>query len=272
MKADILTQIVDATRAALGDENRPVSEARTAAADRRRNRIPHAFASALRGGRNTLTTAARIIAEVKAASPSAGDIAPDPEVEAIASSYQTGGAAAISVVTEPRFFKGSRSWLQRAYDVTLLPVIMKDFIVDEVQLYEGVAAGADAILLLASTLDSRQIAEFTAILNELGVDALVEVHDERELDVALEANAQIVGVNNRDLRDFSVSLQTSERLVERIPAETIRVSESGIRSRNDVERLTEAGYDAFLVGESLLRQSDRAAAVSSLARGGPVQR
>jgi indole-3-glycerol phosphate synthase len=221
----------------------------------------HRFRAALElGGERD----ARIIAEIKAASPSAGTIVAGPDVESIAAAYRDGGAAAVSVVTEPRHFKGTRDWLARASDASGLPVIMKDFIVDPVQIFRGVAAGADAVLLLASILDAAQLRDFIAITDALGRDALVEVHDERELDVAIEGGARLIGVNNRNLKDFSVDLGTSERLGARIPEGALRVTESGVHTRADVEQLLRFGFRAFLVGESLLRQSDRAAAVRRL--------
>jgi indole-3-glycerol phosphate synthase/phosphoribosylanthranilate isomerase len=262
---DVLMQIVAATRARL-DRDRPdaaflASAARQAAAGSR----PHRFITALGGGiQRTAGRSGRIIAEVKAASPSAGWIVRDPAVEEIAASYAAGGASALSVVTEPDFFHGSRDWLSRGSEASGLPVIMKDFIVEPVQLLEGIAAGADAILLLASLLETERLREFLAILADHGRDALVEVHDERDLERAIAASAPIIGVNNRDLRDFSVSLETSERLVKKIPENVVRVSESGIRSASDVGRLLDAGFDAFLVGESLLRRPDREAAVREL--------
>lgn len=272
---DILRKIVDATRADLAREQLDSSalqqEAYRAVATKR----PHSFRTALVGGlpedEQVLATPyrepdrpARIIAEIKCASPSAGVIVADPPVEAIAREYRDGGAATLSVVTEPHFFKGSREWMQRAAVAADLPVIMKDFIIDPAQIHRGVAAGADCVLLLASLLDAAQMRDFIAVLDDYQRDALVEVHDDRELDAAIEAGARLIGVNNRDLRDFSVSLETSERLVERIPPEALRVSESGIRNAADVRRLLLAGFDAFLVGESLLRQGDRSAAVRSL--------
>ncbi|HLJ75158.1 MAG TPA: indole-3-glycerol phosphate synthase TrpC [Thermoanaerobaculia bacterium] len=220
---------------------------------RRRN----AFASALRGDR------IRVIAEIKSASPSAGPIIDDPDVEAIARDYKSGGASAISIVTEPEFFRGSQQWIARAAE-SGLPVLMKDFIIDERQLLCGVAAGASAILLLASLLDAIQIREFAGMLDEYGVDALVEVHNERELDRAIRGEAKIIGVNNRNLRDFKVDLATAETLGARMPAGVIKVAESGIKTKADVDRLRAAGFNAFLVGESLLRQNDRATAVRAL--------
>jgi indole-3-glycerol phosphate synthase len=251
----VLDQIVERTRERLRSEEKPDRQAAEAASQ---ERASHAFRDALaRPGVN-------IIAEIKAASPSAGPIVENPDVEAIARDYARGGAAAISVVTEPEFFNGSRAWLARARGASGLPVVMKDFIVEPSQIVRGIAAGADAILLLASLLDAPRLRDFIALLDAYGCDALVEVHDEEELARAVDAGARILGVNNRDLRTFTVDLATSERLGAKMPADAIRVAESGIRVRADVERLRAAGYHAFLVGESLLRQSDRAAAVEAL--------
>jgi indole-3-glycerol phosphate synthase len=251
----VLDQIVERTRERLRGEEKPD---RRAAEESAQQRTPFAFRAALAG------EGVNVIAEIKSASPSAGSIVDDPDVEAIARDYAAGGAAALSIVTEPEFFRGSRDWIGRAKRVADLPVIMKDFIVEPSQLVRGIAAGADAILLLASLLDVGQLRDFVAILEAYGCDALVEVHDEEELERAMGAGAQVIGVNNRDLRDFHVDLGTSERLGARMPADVTRVAESGIRSREDVDRLRAAGFHAFLVGESLLRQDDRAAAVRAL--------
>lgn len=258
---NVLERIVEETRGELRASRLDRSAIGLAARELRAGATPHRFRDALAAGE---PGEARIIAEIKAASPSAGTIVASPDVEAIAGSYRDGGAAALSVVTEPRHFRGDRDWLARASNAAGLPVIMKDFIVDEVQIHRGVAAGADAVLLLASVLDSAEIRDFIAATAELGCDALVEVHDERELDAALEAGARLVGVNNRNLKDFSVDLGSSERLAARMPDGVLRVTESGIRSRTDVERLMRSGFRAFLVGESLLRQDDRAAAIRAL--------
>lgn len=251
----VLDQIVERTRARLKDEPKPDRRAAEAVADQRTR---FAFREALS------RDAINVIAEVKSASPSAGSIVANPAVEQIASDYARGGAAAISVVTEPEFFNGSRDWLARARGASGLPVVMKDFIVESSQLVRGIAAGADAILLLASLLDVRQLTDFIGLLEAYGCDALVEVHDENELQRAVEAGATIIGVNNRDLRDFKVDLGISERLSALMPAEAIRVAESGIRTSADIQRLRNAKFNAFLVGESLLRQDDRAAAVRNL--------
>jgi indole-3-glycerol phosphate synthase len=250
----ILDDIVSRTRARLGSEPPPD---RAAAEQAVWNRSSFALAEALK------REDVNIIAEIKSASPSAGPIVENPDVESIAAAYNEGGAAAISIVTEPEFFRGSRDWLNRAAS-SGLPVLMKDFIVDESQLIRGVAAGASAILLLASLLDAAQIRDFIACLDEFSCDALVEVHDEAELARAVGGGARIIGINNRNLRDFSVDLGASERLALQIPQGVLRVAESGIKTRADIDRLRAAGFDAFLVGESLLRQNDRAAAVRQL--------
>lgn len=259
--SDILNRIVARTRERMASEAPDADALRSAARHAAERRKPHAFSAALR--RDVIN----IIAEIKSASPSAGSIVDNPDVETIAAEYARGGAAAISVVTEADFFQGSRDWIARASSATQLPVIMKDFIVEEAQLYAAIATGADAVLLLASLLDAGQIVHFTTILGRYGCDALVEVHDDEELDRAIRAGATLIGVNNRDLRTFQVDLATSERLIERIPADAIRVTESGIHTHEDVRRLRSAGFHAFLVGESLLRQNDRAAAVRRLVEG-----
>jgi indole-3-glycerol phosphate synthase len=248
VSADILAAIVAARRFPLVERAEPVTP-------------PHAFAAAIaRPGIN-------VIAEIKSASPSAGSIVENPDVEQIAGDYKRGGAAAISIVTEPHFFRGDSAWIARAKTAGL-PVIMKDFITNERQLLHGIAAGANAILLLASLLDAARIRACIDVLDAHGADALVEVHDEGELERAVGGGARLIGVNNRNLRDFSVDLATSERLGALMPAGTIRVAESGIKTRQDVDRLAAAGFHAFLVGESLLRQNDRAAAVAALCRTG----
>ncbi|HUO85634.1 MAG TPA: indole-3-glycerol phosphate synthase TrpC [Thermoanaerobaculia bacterium] len=258
--SDILRQIVDQTREELRRIPLDLKEWQQSARARVEGRDRHRFAVALQDRRIPV----RIIAEIKAASPSAGTIVADPPVEEIARAYRDGGAAAISVVTEPVYFHGSRDWIEIASRASGLPVLMKDFIIEPAQIYRGFAAGADAILLLAAILGEETLAEFLAIVSELGGDALVEVHDEKELERALNAGANIIGVNNRDLRTFTVDLESSERLVRRIPDTLLRVAESGIDGAAEVQRLRQAGFGAFLVGESLLRQSDRTAAVRAL--------
>jgi indole-3-glycerol phosphate synthase len=254
----VLERIVERTRERLKSEPKPD---RRAAEETAQAKKAFAFREALaRDGIN-------VIAEIKSASPSAGSIVEHPDVEAIARDYARGGAAALSVVTEPEFFHGSRDWLLRARSAGDLPVVMKDFVVEPAQLVRGIAAGADAILLLASLLDAIQIRDFVAIIEAYGCDALVEVHDQEELDRSVKGGARILGVNNRDLRTFQVDLATSERLGALMPEAAIRVAESGIKTASDVARLRAAGFHAFLVGESLLRQNDRAGAVRALLEG-----
>jgi indole-3-glycerol phosphate synthase len=254
----ILDNIVASTRARLCGELVPDTAAAEHAAGARK---PFGLTAALQGD------GVNVIAEIKSASPSAGTIVKDPDVEDIAFDYSYGGAAAISIVTEVKFFHGSRLWIDRAAAVSGLPILMKDFIVDESQLIRGIAAGASAILLLASLLDANQIRDFIRCLDTYSCDAVVEVHDEAELERAMTGGARIIGVNNRNLRDFSVDLGASERLAQQIPDGVLRVAESGIKTRADIDRLRAAGFDAFLVGESLLRQNDRAAAVRQLVSG-----
>jgi indole-3-glycerol phosphate synthase len=255
---DVLAKIVERTRARLVSEPIDVEDTRRAAFEIAKHREPFAFSKAI------TRRAVNVIAEIKSASPSAGSIVENPDVESIAADYARGGAAAISVVTEPEFFRGSHEWLARASRAAALPVIMKDFVVEPSQLMRGVASGANAILLLASLLDAPTIRRFIELLDEFGVDALVEVHDENEMQRAIDGGARLIGVNNRDLRDFRVDLATSERLGALIPDGVIRVAESGIKTRQDVDRLAAAGFRAFLVGKSLLRQNDRAGAVRAL--------
>jgi len=205
-----------------------------------------------------------IIAEIKKASPSKGLLAQDFDPARLAREYEAGGAAALSVLTDEAFFQGSLEDLAAARGVCGLPVLRKDFTLDENHVLEAAACGADAILLIAAILETGEIRSLAEMAAGYGIAALVEVHDERELGKALEAGAQIIGVNNRDLATFEVSLETSLRLAPRIPAGALKVSESGIRSARDIERLREAGYRAFLVGEHLMKSADPAAAVRAL--------
>jgi indole-3-glycerol phosphate synthase len=205
-----------------------------------------------------------IIAEIKKASPSRGVLCEDFNPGAQARAYFAGGAAALSVLTDRDYFQGSLGHLKTARATVPLPVLRKDFTIDEIDVVEAAAAGADAVLLIAAILTAKQIEQFRLAAERYGMAALVEVHDEADLDKALEAGASLIGVNNRDLRTFEVSLETSERLAPRIPREAVRVAESGIAGRVDVERLMAAGYQAFLVGEHLMRSGDPKQAVEEL--------
>lgn len=205
-----------------------------------------------------------IIAEIKKASPSRGLLCEDFNPGAQARAYFAGGAAALSVLTDADFFQGSLGHLKTARATVPLPVLRKDFTIDEIDVVEAAAASADAVLLIAAILTAKQIEQFRMAAERYGMAALVEVHDEADLDKALEAGAALIGVNNRDLRTFEVSLETAERLAPRIPQEALRVAESGIHSRADVERLSAAGYQAFLVGEHLMKSGDPKQAVEEL--------
>jgi indole-3-glycerol phosphate synthase len=205
-----------------------------------------------------------VIAEAKKASPSKGILAESYDPAAIARAYERGGAAALSVLTDEKFFAGSLDDLRAARAAVSLPVLRKDFIIDEFQILEAAAHGADAVLLIAAILDARQMRDFRELAAGHGMAALVEVHDAGELERAIDAGADLIGVNNRDLRTFEVTLETSLRLAGRMPAGALAVSESGIRSRADIDRLAGAGYRAFLVGEHLMKAADPAEALRAL--------
>lgn len=194
-----------------------------------------------------------IIAEAKKASPSKGVIQPDFDPVRIARNYKQGGAHCLSVLTDVDFFQGSLDYIPLVRETVDLPVIRKDFIIDPLQIEEAHAVGADAILLIVAILDTEQVRDFRLLAESMGMDALVEVHDERELDSALTAGSRLIGINNRNLNDFSVSLKTTFTLRKKIPTEIPVVSESGITTVEDMRRLKEAGVAAALIGESLMR-------------------
>lgn len=198
----------------------------------------------------------KLIAEVKRASPSKGWLRSDLDVAMQVRSYVQGGAAAISVLTEPAFFKGSFADLMVAREATELPLLCKDFILDSYQIYEARAHGADAVLLIASILSLAELAELVEVARQMRMSALVEVHNELEVEKALAVKASLVGINNRNLADFSTDLNTTFRLLPLLPASSIVVSESGIKSRADVLALQEAGVKAILVGEALVTSAD----------------
>ena len=197
-----------------------------------------------------------IIAEVKKASPSRGVIRPDFQPADIARSYERAGAACLSVLTDRDFFHGSEECLKQARSACALPVLRKDFIIDPYQVYETRAMGADCVLLIVAALDDAQLLELSLLAAELDLDVLCEVHDVEEMDRALALPVPLIGVNNRNLRTFQTSLDTSLELQELIDLDRVLVSESGIRTPNDVERLREAGIHAFLVGETFMRAED----------------
>lgn len=207
------------------------------------------------------------ICEVKKASPSKGLIAADfPYVE-IAKEYERAGAAAVSVLTEPHFFQGSNEYLREIRNAVSIPILRKDFTIDAYQIYEAKTIGADAVLLIAALLDGAAIQEYLYLCDSLGLSALVEVHDESELMTAVHAGARLIGVNNRNLKDFTVSLNNSLRLRNMAPGEIPFIAESGIKTSEDVSRLYHKGVNGILVGETLMRAEDKGAMLRTLASG-----
>jgi indole-3-glycerol phosphate synthase len=223
---------------------------------------PRGFAAALR--EKIAAGKSAVIAEVKKASPSQGVIRADFSPARIARSYAAAGAACLSVLTDVDFFQGADAYLVAARASCTLPTLRKDFIVDEYQVYEARALGADCILLIVAALDDAQLAEFSALARDLGMDVLVEVHDAAELDRALRTSAPLIGINNRDLRTFTTALDTTLDLRSRVPADRLLVTESGIRTRDDVARMRTAGVHAFLVGEAFMRADDPGAELARL--------
>jgi indole-3-glycerol phosphate synthase len=222
---------------------------------------PRDFEGALRPGPGRLA----VIGELKRRSPSKGDLAPDLDAVATAKSYETGGAAALSVLTDQTYFGGSAIDLQDAKAASSIPVLRKDFTIDPSQIYETRAIGADAVLLIAAALpDDGLLRDLHELAGEVGLAALVEAHDEPELDRALAVGARIVGVNARDLGTFGEDLSVGERLARRIPRDVIAVAESAVRTADDAQRMASAGYDAVLVGEALVRSGDPAALVAAM--------
>ncbi len=260
----ILEEIVESVRAALEEEERrvPLSEVRRRAADAPPPRnIREAQARPQEnGGEGDV----RIIAEAKRASPSAGLLADSYDPAALARSFEGGGAAALSILTEPRYFQGSLAHLTDVRNSVSIPVLRKDFTVDPYQVYEARAAGADAGLLIVRCLPNQEISDLRTLARELGMAALVEAHTTEEVERAAACGADIIGINNRNLADFQTDTETSIRLMEGIPEGCVKVAESGIHARADVERLQEGGFHCFLVGEALMRAPDPAAKVREL--------
>ncbi|PYI87240.1 MAG: indole-3-glycerol phosphate synthase TrpC [Verrucomicrobia bacterium] len=227
------------------------------------------FAAALRKSR---TGPIALIAEVKKASPSAGVICPDFDPVRIAKEYEAAGASCLSVLTDEKFFHGSVEYLRQIRAAVELPLLRKDFIIDERQILETIEWGADAILLIVAILDEARLKQFHSVAREAGIAVLVEVHDEWELDRALAAGARLIGVNNRDLNTFKVDLGVTERLAARLrqmasPGDYLVVAESGIQTRADVERVRNAGATAVLVGETLMKHTNIRAKVMELLSG-----
>lgn len=204
------------------------------------------------------------ICECKKASPSKGLIAPNFPYLEIAKEYEAAGADCISVLTEPKWFLGNDEYLKEIAEAVSIPCLRKDFTVDEYQIYQAKVLGASAVLLICSVLTENQMKDYIRICDELGLSALVEVHDEQEVQTAINAGARIIGVNNRNLKDFSVDTDNSRRLRELIPPNVLFVSESGVRTVEDVETLRKIGADAVLIGETLMRASDKRAKLAEL--------
>jgi indole-3-glycerol phosphate synthase len=254
----ILDRIVDARRLSIAHRKRVLPEVALKIAVERKAPPARDFAAALsRDGLN-------VIAELKRASPSLGVIREAYVPSELAGQLQRAGAAALSVLTEEEFFCGSLADLREARKVAGIPVLRKDFMVDPWQVWEARAAGADSFLLIAAALSDGALMELLQLGRSMKMEPLVEVHSRQELERVLRAGARIIGVNNRDLRNFQVRLETSLELVERIPEDCVGVSESGLRTHEDLVRLRAAGFDAFLIGEHLMRTADPAAALENL--------
>jgi indole-3-glycerol phosphate synthase len=250
---DILAQIVEQKKLELAVRETGIEARAEQSISERRD-----FLAALTG------QAPAVIAEIKKASPSKGLLAAEFDSASIARSYEEGGASALSVLTDEKHFLGSLSHLESARAAVRLPVLRKDFTIDAYHVHQAAAHGADAILLIAAILSERQMRDFRELAERYRMAALVEVHDEEELRPAVASGARLIGVNNRNLHTFAVNLETALRLAEKIPAGVVRVAESGIHSSEDVQRLRAAGYQAFLVGEHLMKSGDPAGALRAL--------
>jgi indole-3-glycerol phosphate synthase len=259
----VLDRIVEDTRDEVGRRRAAVPLARLEAAlDQRPEGRP--FSEAL------MRPGISVIAEHKRRSPSAGLIREGATVEDVVLAYERGGAAALSILTEPFHFSGSLDDLRAARAVSELPVLRKDFVVDPYQLYESAASGADAILLIVAALEPDDLYELLREARALDLDALVEVHDERELEVALDVEADVLGINNRDLGDFSVDIDRTYHLLSDVPAGKTVVSESGFSTRDELDELERVGVDAVLIGETLMRADDIEAACRRLTGGSDI--
>ena len=259
MSADLLRTIVSATERIV--ETRRERESLAALERRAASARPRGAAFEVALG---ATNRVNVIAECKRRSPSRGVLAVDYDPVRIARQYEQGGAAAISVLTEPTFFDGALEHLAAIRSSVTLPLLRKDFILDDYQLFEARAAGADAVLLIVAALDGTKLAALQKRAWELELAALVEVHDEAELARAIDSGARVIGVNNRNLRTLAVDVSASDRLASRVPRDVIAVSESGLKSREELESLAAAGYRAFLIGERFMTDPDPAGAIRRL--------
>ena len=265
---NVLSEIIGKKRKRISaaKEEVPIEQLRHLAREVRSAAKPHALRDALSGD------GINIVAEFKRRSPSKGLIRADADLIEIVSSYRAGGAVAISVLTEEDYFSGSLEDLRRAKAKVDLPVLRKDFVFDEYQVYESAAAGADAILLIVAVLEDKALTDLRRLAeDELGLDALVEVHTSDEMKRAVGCGAKLIGVNNRDLRTFEVTLETSLSLEREAPADVLLISESGLRDASDLERLRAAGYHGFLIGETLMRAGNPGHALRNLLAGSFVE-
>ena len=259
--SDVLTRICELKRGhvAARKQSHPLDRVEVAA---REAAPPRGFAAALDeavdSGRSGL------IAEIKRASPSRGVIRQDFDPAALAAAYERAGAACLSVLTDVPYFQGADEFLTTARAAAGLPVLRKDFMIDPYQIVEARALGADCVLLIMAALDGARAGEMESAARELGMDVLIEVHDEAELERALALEARLIGVNNRNLKTLEVDLATTERLAARVPAGRIPISESGLNSPNDLARMARAGVNCFLIGESLMRHDDVEAATRAI--------
>jgi indole-3-glycerol phosphate synthase len=258
---DILHRILARKREEIEERRARVSQFELLA---RLNGAPRVrgFVDAVRA--NIALGQAAVIAEIKKASPSKGVMRPDFHPDEIAASYAAGGAACLSVLTDVDFFQGADAYIQDARSACSLPVLRKDFTIDAYQVYEARSLGADCILLIVAALDDAALVQLSALAQSIGLDVLVEVHDARELERALATSAPLVGINNRNLRTFDTRLETTLELLDRVPADRLLVTESGIHTRADVTRLRAAGVHAFLVGEAFMRAEDPGAELRRL--------
>ncbi len=259
---NILDTIVEARRVSVAHRKRVLPDVALKMAVKDKVAPPRDFPGAL------TANGLNVISELKKASPSRGVIRTDYEPALLAAKLEGAGAAALSVLTEEDFFSGSLGDLKQASKSVNIPILRKDFIIDPWQVWETRAAGADSFLLIAAVLEDGILRELLDLGRELGMEPLVEVHSRPELDRVLAAGARIVGVNNRDLRDFQVHLETSLELVAAIPEECVAVSESGLHANEDLVRLRAAGFDAFLIGEHLMKRTDPGAALAELLQSG----
>lgn len=260
MSGTILDQIIEHKRTEVAVRKQRRSAAELLAAGF--SSAPTPFTDALKHSISRGRSA--VIAEVKKASPSKGVIRADFDPVAIARSYSAGGASALSVLTDERFFQGHDDYLQAVKGAVPLPVLRKDFMVDDYQLIESRALGADCVLLIVAALDASALGDFYRCARELDLDVLVEVHDREELDIALGLNAPMIGINNRNLKTFETRLQTTWDLLDAVPAGTLVVTESGIHTVDDVTAMRNRGVHAFLVGEAFMRAEDPGAALKGL--------